>query len=196
MLAVCLAAPAWAQTTVVLPFSNLSGDPNLDWIGESVSEAIRETLVSEGMAAVDRESRAEAYRRLSLRPYTLLTRASVLKLGEELDAERIVYGTFQVPPGKHSLALTTRVLDRRALSLSPEETAASALEDVAESQQRLAWQVSRLLGSPVREPDRRKPVRSSASPRGGLLRLSNGHRRRRYTTRENSCTSRPIRYTR
>jgi len=95
LLAVCLAAPAWAQTTVVLPFSNLSGDPNLDWIGESVSEAIRETLVSEGMAAVGRESRAEAYRRLSLRPYALLTRASVLKLGEELDAERIVYGTFR-----------------------------------------------------------------------------------------------------
>ena len=161
-LVVCLAAPAWAQTTAVLPFFNLSGDSNLDWIGESVSEAIRETLVSEGMATVDRESRAEAYRRLSLRPYTLLTRASVVKLGEELDAERIVYGTFQVPPGKSSLVLTARVLDRRELSLSQEETAASALEDVAESQQRLAWQVSRSLGGAVRERNRRKPVRVDA----------------------------------
>jgi tetratricopeptide (TPR) repeat protein len=165
VLAVCLAGPVWAQTIAVLPLFNLSGDSSLDWVGESVSEAIRETLVSGGMIVVDRESRAEAYRRLSIRPYTLLTHASVIKLGEELDADRIVYGTFQVPPGKHSLALAARVLDRRAPLLGPEETAASALEDLAEAQQRLAWQVSRLLAGPgaaAPERSRRKPVRVDA----------------------------------
>ncbi len=162
MLLVCLAARAWTQTTVVLPFFNLSGDSNLDWIGESVSEAIREALVSRRMSVVDRESRAEAYRRLSLRPYVVLTRASVIRIGEELEAERIVYGSFQVPPGKSSLVLAARVLDRRELSLSPEETATSALEDLAEAQERLAGQVSQLMGASGRGPGRRKPVRVDA----------------------------------
>ena len=36
--------------------------------------------------ALDREERLEAFRRLSIRPYALLTRASVIKLAESLDA--------------------------------------------------------------------------------------------------------------
>ena len=58
----------------------------MDWIGESISEAVRESLVSEGVLALEREDRLEAFRRLSLRPNAVLTRASMIKAGEALDA--------------------------------------------------------------------------------------------------------------
>ncbi len=71
----------------------------MDWIGESISEAVRESLVSEGVLALEREDRLEAFRRLSLKPNAVLTRASVIKAGEALDASEVVYGQYDLMPG-------------------------------------------------------------------------------------------------
>lgn len=57
-----------AETALTLPFFNHSNAPNLSWIGESIAEAVHDALASEGLLALDREDRLEAYRRLSLRP--------------------------------------------------------------------------------------------------------------------------------
>jgi len=57
-----------AETVLVLPFFNHSQSANLEWIGESVAETVRDSLSSEGLLVLDREDRLEAYRRLSLRP--------------------------------------------------------------------------------------------------------------------------------
>jgi hypothetical protein len=47
-LYLCLCAgPSFADTFLVLPFFNNGKVNNLDWIGESISEAIRESLASE-----------------------------------------------------------------------------------------------------------------------------------------------------
>ena len=69
---------ASAQTYLVLPFFNHTGNPSLDWIGESLGENIRDSLAAEGLLTISREDRSEAYRRLAVRPYTLLTKATSL----------------------------------------------------------------------------------------------------------------------
>jgi tetratricopeptide (TPR) repeat protein len=197
LLFVCLAVRAGAQTVVVLPLFNLSGDANLDWIGESAAEMLRETLASEGILVLDRESREAAYRRLSLRPYAPLTHASVIKLGEELDAERIVYGSFHVSSSpedpalnrRSSLQLAVRLMNLRNLTQSAEESVTSALEDLAEAQQRLAWQTLRLVAGPGAAPSeqqlrgRFKPVRLDAmeSYIRGLMAASPEQKHRLFT---------------
>src|SRR2546421_4099743 len=95
-LVCALVSSVRADTFVVLPFFNISKNANLNWIGESLAESIREALASEDLVALDREDRAEAYRRLSIRPYAVLTRASVIKIGETLDAEHVIYGQFDL----------------------------------------------------------------------------------------------------
>src|SRR6266704_3691631 len=112
----CLALiPVLADTVLVLPFFNLSNSSNLDWIGESIAETIRESLTSHDVLALEREERQEAFRRLSIRPYALLTRASVIKVAQSLDAGRVVFGQYSVAPGttpsKGSLRITSRILD-------------------------------------------------------------------------------------
>jgi TolB-like protein len=57
-----------AETVLVLPFFNQSNSANLDWIGESIAENVREALASEGLLVLDREDRLEAFRRLSVHP--------------------------------------------------------------------------------------------------------------------------------
>jgi tetratricopeptide (TPR) repeat protein len=160
----CLILPsAQAVTYLVLPFFNLSKDPNLDWMGESLAESVREGLSSEGLMALDRDDRIEAYSRLSLRPYSLLTKASVVKIGEELDAEQVIFGQYDVKAdpdaaGKSalnvsakglkngaSLLITARVLDLKRVKEGPEFRELGALEDLAALQEHLAWQTLRFL---------------------------------------------------
>lgn len=144
--------PAQAATYLVLPFFNLSKNPNLDWLGESLAESVREGLSSEGLMTLDRDERMEAYSRLSLRPYSLLTKASVVKIGEELDAELVVFGQYDVKDvpdsptkSRGSLIITAHVLDLKHIKQGPEFREVGALEDLASLQSHLAWQTLRYL---------------------------------------------------
>src|SRR5947209_13824176 len=63
-------APAFADTAAVLPFwnaGNAANQANLDWIGESIAETVRESLGSRGILTLDRNETADAFRRLNLR---------------------------------------------------------------------------------------------------------------------------------
>src|SRR5260370_6065238 len=109
---------ARADTFVVLPFFNVSKNASLGWIGESLSESISEALASGGMLVLDREEREEVYRRLSIRPYALLTRASVIKIADALGAEQVIYVPFDLknapsgqPSSRGTLQITARLID-------------------------------------------------------------------------------------
>jgi len=129
-----------AQTLLALPFFNHTGNDNLDWIGESISETLRDAITPEGVLVLDRADRLEAYRRLSLRSGAELTHASIFKVGESLDASLVVYGSFEAP-SKTDLKITARILDVRETMQGPEFSEAGSLEDLAVLEYRLSWQV-------------------------------------------------------
>jgi len=133
-----------AESVVVLPFFNLAKQPNLEWIGESIAEAVHDSLASEGALVLDRDERLEAYRRLSLRPGAELTHASVFKIGESLDATHVVYGSFDLSAG--SLRIPARILDLKNTRQSQPFSQSGALEDLAAIETRLGWQALSGLG--------------------------------------------------
>ena len=51
------AALAFADTVAVLPFWNAASNPkpNLDWIGESIAETVRDALGSHGVLSLERD---------------------------------------------------------------------------------------------------------------------------------------------
>src|SRR5215467_826757 len=126
---------ARADTVLVLPFFNYSKDPNLDWIGESIAETVHDALSSEGVLVLDRDDRLEAYRRLSLRPNAVLTRASVIKAADALDAAIVIYGQYELlptaPPSRGSLRITATITDVKHTRAGPEFAEVGALEDLA-----------------------------------------------------------------
>jgi tetratricopeptide (TPR) repeat protein len=150
---VCLGicGPARGDNFLILPFFNLSGSANLDWVGESVSETIREALASQGIMALDREHRQEAYRRLSIRPYNQLTKATVIRVGEVLDADQIIFGSFELDgsegtsKGRGTLHLTAQIIDARKILKGPEYAEIGGLEDLARLQNHLAWQTLKFV---------------------------------------------------
>jgi tetratricopeptide (TPR) repeat protein len=146
-LVACCIPVARADTYLVLPFFNLSKNSSLDWIGEALAETLQDTLSSEGLMVLDRDARVEVYRRLSVRPYSLLTKASVVKIGEELDAEHVIFGEFDIKPpaepsatSRGSLTIAARVLHIKGMRQGLEFRESGALEDLAALQNHLAWQ--------------------------------------------------------
>jgi tetratricopeptide (TPR) repeat protein len=170
-----LAIPMLAQNTAVLPFSNVSKESlsntasnpagairnpaSMDWIGESIAETLRAAFAARGVLTLERDRVAEAYRRLQLRERTELTEASILKLGEVLDAEQVVHGTFSFAPAaaasasasKGSLKIQARVSDRRHLRQSAVFEETGALEDLATLESHLAWRAL-TVAAPARAP--------------------------------------------
>jgi tetratricopeptide (TPR) repeat protein len=129
-----------AETLLALPFFNHSGSPNLDWIGESIAETLRDAMTPEGVLVLDRSDRLEGYRRLSLRSGAELTHASVLKMGESLDASQVVYGWYETP-AKGTLRIAARIVDLKGTTQGPEFSETGQLDDLAILEFRLSWDV-------------------------------------------------------
>jgi tetratricopeptide (TPR) repeat protein len=154
-----------AETVLVLPFSNQSSSvntaTNVDWIGESISEAVRESLDSGGVLALEREDRLEAFRRLSLRSNVVLTRASIIKAGEALDASEVVYGDYDLAPQSQSsgsgsrgmLRISAHILNLKRFQQGPPLEESGAVEDLATLEARLSWQVLQNLSPKTAPPE-------------------------------------------
>jgi tetratricopeptide (TPR) repeat protein len=151
-LLVCLlfCSPLYSHTTLVLPFSNSSQDPSLDWIGESIAVSVRDSLASHGLIVIERDDRLEAFRRHSMRPDAVLTKASIIKIGATLDAADVLFGSFTLEPARKdgspgTLHITAQLLDLRRLATGPEFLESGPLEDLAAVQNRLGWQALQAL---------------------------------------------------
>ena len=141
------------QSILVLPFANATAVRGLDWIGESVAETLRDRLVAAGLPHVfERSERQEAFRRLSVRPYVPLTKATAFKIGLSVDADLILYGDYEIlaPAStaitpQSSVRFTARVLDGRLLRTGLEFASTGRLEELAVLQNHLAWQTLQAL---------------------------------------------------
>jgi tetratricopeptide (TPR) repeat protein len=174
LLAVSLARAA--DTIAVLPLFNVDErtSPNLDWIGESVAETISEALSTGGLLVLTREDREEVYRRLSLRAGVVLTKASVLKIGETLDAGQAVFGELRVDGAesgattlKSNLRLAVRVIDLKKFQQREEFVETGSLENLSRMETKLAWTLWRQLAPESAPPEEtflndRAPVRVDA----------------------------------
>ncbi len=178
---------AAAETAVVIPFFNPSPARNLDWIGESIAEVIREAIGSRGVLTIDRSDLREAADRLGLRPQAALSDATVIKIGEALDAERVIFGTYRFTPApagsaspaasspgatsravsRGSLRVAARVLDLRHMRETPEFVETGALEDLAVLEAHLAWRALAAIAPNLAPPESeframRAPIRLDA----------------------------------
>ncbi len=130
-----------AGSVAVLPFTDVSATPvvGADWIGESVAEALRETLASRGLPAIDRSDILEAFTDLRLRRSAELTRASVLKLGQSMNADQVIYGTFRLDSSSGMLTVQATVSDRARARLVdlPEES--GPLTELDRVEAHLGW---------------------------------------------------------
>ena len=137
---------------LVLQFHNSSQYGDLDWVGESISEKLRDEFSGANEIVFGRDARTEALRRLTLHPGADYTKATLIRLGQSLDADYVCYGTYDatLPAGttelkNSSIQVNAHLLDLRKLHNGPDFSEAGKLVDLARLEEHLAWENLRYL---------------------------------------------------
>ena len=81
---------------LVVPLDTPANDGRTYWLGEAVSILIAEDIEARGLDAISRQSRERAYDQLHLPSNAVLSRATVIKVGEIVGAERVLVGEVSV----------------------------------------------------------------------------------------------------
>lgn len=170
------AAPASAllDSYAVLPFTNAAAkhsassssnsassnsiSPSVDWVGLSIAETLRDVFERRGLVTLSRDDLEEAYNRLNLSARSPLTQASVMKIGETVDAEQVIYGEFEVQPAgaggsRGSLKISARAMDLKHLHVSTEFGETGAIEDLTTIEAHLAWQAMAIVAHELAPPE-------------------------------------------
>jgi tetratricopeptide (TPR) repeat protein len=131
----------------VLRFQNNSKFSDLNWVGESIAETLRAEFAQANEIVLDRNTAAEGMKRLGLREEANFTEASIIRLGQTLEADLVIYGSYDatLPPGVSrmkdgDIALTAQFIDLRKLQSGPEISEAGKLADLSRYKEHLAWQ--------------------------------------------------------
>lgn len=111
----------------------------MDWLGEGLAELSTERLAGHLPIVFSREERLAALEKLGLPAYSGFSRATMLKIAGEIDADYVLFGEFAV--NGQAVQVSARVLTMNPPRLSEPMTASGALDSLAEIQARLSWQV-------------------------------------------------------
>src|SRR5258708_5657535 len=79
---------------LVFPFENAGASPRLDWIGAGLEELTIQKLSAAGQQVFSHEGRLDEMDRAGLPPNAKLSRATMLHIAQELDADYVVFGNF------------------------------------------------------------------------------------------------------
>jgi len=135
------------RLVLVLPFENRSGDPSLDWIGESFPTTINQRLNSADFLTITRDDRMFALDHLGLPLDFKPSRATTIRIAQTLDADYVIVGSFTTSgtaPDLH-IEAQTQVLNMSALRLSAPIPDSAPLGRLLDLENGMAWNLARQM---------------------------------------------------
>jgi tetratricopeptide (TPR) repeat protein len=124
---------------LVFPFENAGAPPRLDWIGEGLEELTIQWLSNSGQAVYSHEGRLNEMDRYGLPATAKLSRATMLHVAQELDADYVVFGTFT--SDAQNLTVNARVLRVSPVALLPLVRESAPLETLIDLQSKVIWRL-------------------------------------------------------
>src|SRR5713101_3528930 len=133
-------AAAYQQGTyLVFPFENAGASPRLDWLGEGLEELTIQRLSGAGEQVYSHAGRLVELERYGLPRFSKLSRATMLHIGEDLDADFVVFGRFTA--NGTSLTIESRILKVSPARLLPALRETGPLESLMDLHARLIWRM-------------------------------------------------------
>lgn len=139
MLALLLAGAPAPGPLLVVPPDGGEAAAEAAWVGEIVAEALPQALAAAGAPVVESADRLRAQAALEI-PRAPLTRATSIRIGEALGADRLVLGNYSLTGSQLSLSL--RLLDAERGSLSAPFAVSGPQEQILSLVGRLAWDLA------------------------------------------------------
>ena len=85
-----------APRILVVPFESAPKDGRAYWLGEAVALLLSDDINARGLGAITRPIRERAYEQLHVPPTAVLSRATVIKVGEIVGAAQVIVGDVSV----------------------------------------------------------------------------------------------------
>ena len=131
------------HVVLVLPFDNRSGNPSLAWIGDSFPDTLNQRLSSAGFLPITRADRQYALDHLGLPANFRPTRATSIRIAQNLDADYVVVGSFNLENNR--LQVQAQVLEVDRLRLSPPLQDSTEFARLLDVENAIAWKVARQI---------------------------------------------------
>jgi tetratricopeptide (TPR) repeat protein len=136
-------ADTGGRVVLVLPFDNRSGQPALGWVGDSFPDTLNQRLASAGFLTLTREDRQYALDHLGLPIDFRPSRATTIRIAQNLDADFVIVGSYNVTNGR--IAVQAQVLEVKNLKLSAPLQDSSELNRLFDVENAVAWKVARQI---------------------------------------------------
>ena len=88
--------PLPAPRILVVPFESAGRDGRTYWLGAAVALLLADDVNARGLGAITRPVRERAYEQIHLPPNAVLSRATVIKVGELVGAAQVIVGEVRV----------------------------------------------------------------------------------------------------
>jgi tetratricopeptide (TPR) repeat protein len=124
---------------LVFPFENAGTSPRLDWIGAGLEELTIQKLSAAGQQVYSHEGRLDEMDRAGLPPNAKLSRATMLHIAQDLDADYVVFGNFT--SDGTSLTVNARVLRVNPVALLPAVRETGPLDSMMNLHVRVTWRL-------------------------------------------------------
>ncbi|PYU61867.1 MAG: hypothetical protein DMG56_12840 [Acidobacteria bacterium] len=124
---------------LVFPFENAGASPRLDWLGEGLEELTIQRLSGAGEQVYSHAGRLVELERYGLPRSSKLSRATMLHIAEDLDADFVVFGRFSVDGT--SLTIESRMLKVSPARLLPALRETGTLDSLMDLHSRLVWRM-------------------------------------------------------
>ena len=129
------------RVVLVLPFENRSGNVTLNWIGDSFPDTIDRRLNSSGFLTISHDDRVYAYSHLGLPEGFRPSRATSIRVAQQLDANIIVIGSYAVSGNRINVQAQVLSVDQLRISSPIQENA--DLDKLFDAENAIAWKVAR-----------------------------------------------------
>jgi tetratricopeptide (TPR) repeat protein len=124
---------------LVFPFQNSGPSSRLDWLSEGLEELTIQGLSSAGEQVYSHSWRLGELERYGIPTTAKLSRATMLHVAEDLDADFVVFGSYSYD-GKN-LTIDSRLLRVNPAALLPALHESGPLENVMDLHTRLLWRM-------------------------------------------------------
>lgn len=124
---------------LVFPFENAGASPRLDWLSEGLEELTIQRLSAAGEQVYSHAGRLVELERNGLSRSSKLSRATMLHVGEDLDADFVIFGRFTA--NGNTLTIESRILRVNPPRLQPVVRETGTLDSLMELHSRLVWRM-------------------------------------------------------
>jgi tetratricopeptide (TPR) repeat protein len=128
---------------LVLPFDNRSGNPNLNWIGDSFPDTLNQRLSSAGFLTLTRDDRLFALDHLGLPADFRPTRATTIRIAQTLDADFVIVGSYNLENNR--ISVQAQILEVNKFRLSAPLADSAELGRLFDVENAIAWKIARQI---------------------------------------------------